>query len=68
MAEKLSKDLPEDVIDPYAGGDKSIFHNRNYHKDSKDSIKAKVKSRDQPVSASDAAASWLNLHGRSALY
>jgi len=69
VAEKLSKDLPEDVIGLYAGGDKSgYFINGNYHKDSKDSIKAKVKSREIKILVgTDAASEGLNLQTLSTL-
>lgn len=69
VAEKLSKDSPDNVIGLYAGGDKSgYFINGNYHKDSKDSIKAKVKSHEIKILVgTDAASEGLNLQTLSTL-
>lgn len=69
VAEKLSKDSPDKVIGLYAGGDKSgYFINGNYHKDSKDSIKAKVKSHEIKILVgTDAASEGLNLQTLSTL-
>lgn len=63
VAEKLSKDLSDDVIGLYAGGDKSgYFLNGSFHKDSKDSIKAKVKNHEIKILVgTDAASEGLNL-------
>lgn len=69
VAEKLSKDSPDNVIGLYAGGDKSgYFINGNYHKDLKDSIKAKVKSHEIKILVgTDAASEGLNLQTLSTL-
>lgn len=69
VAEKLSKDLSDDVIGLYAGGDKSgYFLNGSFHKDSKDSIKAKVKNHDIKILVgTDAASEGLNLQTLSTL-
>jgi len=68
-AEKLSKDLPNQIIGLYAGGDKSgYFLNGNYTKDSKDSIKAKVKNYEIKILVgTDAASEGLNLQTLSTL-
>ena len=69
VAEKLSKDLSDDVIGLYAGGDKSgYFLNGSFHKDSKDSIKAKVKNHEIKILVgTDAASEGLNLQTLSTL-
>lgn len=69
VAEKLSKDLSDDVIGLYAGGDKSgYFFNGSFHKDSKDSIKAKVKTHEIKILVgTDAASEGLNLQTLSTL-
>lgn len=69
VAEKLSKDLSDDVIGLYAGGDKSgYFLNGSFHKDSKDSIKAKVKYHEiKTLVGTDAASEGLNLQTLSTL-
>lgn len=69
VAEKLSKDLSDDVIGLYAGGDKSgYFLNGAFHKDSKDSIKAKVKNHEIKILVgTDAASEGLNLQTLSTL-
>lgn len=69
VAEKLSKDLPDNVIGLYAGGEKSgYFLNGLYHKDSKDSIKAKVKKHEIKILVgTDAASEGLNLQTLSTL-
>lgn len=69
VAEKLSKDLSDDVIGLYAGGDKSgYFLNGSFHKDSKDSIKAKVKNHEVKILVgTDAASEGLNLQTLSTL-
>lgn len=69
VAEKLSKDLSDDVIGLYAGGDKSgYFLKGSFHKDSKDSIKAKVKNHDIKILVgTDAASEGLNLQTLSTL-
>lgn len=69
VAEKLSKDLSDDVIGLYAGGDKSgYFLNGTYHKDSKDSIKEKVKKQEIKILVgTDAASEGLNLQTLSTL-
>jgi len=69
VAEKLSKDLSDDVIGLYAGGDKSgYFLNGSFHKDSKDSIKAKVKNNEVKILVgTDAASEGLNLQTLSTL-
>ena len=69
VAEKLSKDLSDDVIGLYAGGDKSgYFLNASFHKDSKDNIKAKVKNHEIKILVgTDAASEGLNLQTLSTL-
>ena len=69
VADKLSKDLPSDVIGLYAGGDKSgYFSNGAFHKDSKDSIKSKVRNRVIKILVgTDAASEGLNLQTLSTL-
>jgi len=69
IADKLSKDLKDDVIGLYAGGDKSgYFLNGSFHKDSKDSIKAKVKDHEIKILVgTDAASEGLNLQTLSTL-
>lgn len=69
VAEKLSKDLSDDVIGLYAGGDKSgYFLNGTFRKDSKDSIKAKVKNHEVKILVgTDAASEGLNLQTLSTL-
>ncbi|NCB42799.1 MAG: helicase SNF2 [Clostridia bacterium] len=69
VAEKLSKDLSDDVIGLYAGGDKSgYFINGSFHKDSKDNIKGKVKNHEIKILVgTDAASEGLNLQTLSTL-
>lgn len=69
IAEKLSKDLSDNVIGLYAGGEKSgYFLNGSYHKDSKDSIKSKVKNHEIKILVgTDAASEGLNLQTLSTL-
>jgi len=69
VAEKLSKGLSDDVIGLYAGGNKSgYFLNGTFHKDSKDSIKAKVKNHEIKILVgTDAASEGLNLQSLSTL-
>lgn len=69
VAERLSKDLSDNVIGLYAGGDKSgVFLNGIYKKDSKDSIKAKVKDYAIKILVgTDAASEGLNLQTLSTL-
>lgn len=69
VAEKLSKDLSDDMIGLYAGGDKSgYFLNGTFRKDSKDSIKAKVKNHEVKILVgTDAASEGLNLQTLSTL-
>jgi len=69
VAEKLSKDLHDNVIGLYAGGDKSgYFLNGQYRKDTKDSIKAKVKNYEIKILVgTDAASEGLNLQTLSTL-
>jgi len=69
VAEKLSKDLTDNVIGLYAGGDKSgYFLNGMYRKDTKDNIKAKVKTHDIKILVgTDAASEGLNLQTLSTL-
>ena len=69
VAEKLSKDLTDNVIGLYAGGDKSgYFLNGTYRKDTKDNIKAKVKTYDIKILVgTDAASEGLNLQTLSTL-
>jgi len=68
-AEKLSRDLSDDVIGLYAGGDKSgYFISGSFHKDSKDGIKVKVKNHEiRILVGTDAASEGLNLQTLSAL-
>lgn len=63
VSETLSKDLPDNIIGLYAGGDKSgYFKNGKYSKDTKDSIKSKVKNHDIKILVgTDAASEGLNL-------
>lgn len=63
VAEKLSGALPDEIIGLYAGGDKSGFFIKGiYYKDTKDSIKAKVKEREVKILVgTDAASEGLNL-------
>lgn len=69
IAEKLSKDLPDDVVGLYAGGEKSgYFLKGHFHKDTKDSIKLKVKNHEIKVLVgTDAASEGLNLQTLSTL-
>ncbi len=69
VAEKLSKDLPNDIIGLYAGGDKSgYFSDGFFHKDTKDSIKIKVKNNEIKILVgTDAASEGLNLQTLSTL-
>jgi len=69
VADKLSKDLPDNVIGLYAGGNKSgYFINGKYNKDTKDSIKAKVKNHKIKILVgTDAASEGLNLQTLSTL-
>lgn len=69
VAGKLSKDLGDNIIGLYAGGDKSgYFLNGVYHKDTKESIKAKVKNHDIKILVgTDAASEGLNLQTLSTL-
>lgn len=69
VAEKLSKDLTDNVIGLYAGGDKSgYFLNGMYRKDTKDNIKAKVKTHEIKILVgTDAASEGLNLQTLSTL-
>ncbi|NLH45764.1 MAG: DEAD/DEAH box helicase family protein [Acholeplasmataceae bacterium] len=69
VAERLSKDLTDNVIGLYAGGDKSgFFLNGIYKKDSKDNIKAKVKDYEIKILVgTDAASEGLNLQTLSTL-
>lgn len=69
VAEKLSKDLTDIVIGLYAGGDKSgYFFNGMYRKDTKDNIKAKVKTHEIKILVgTDAASEGLNLQTLSTL-
>lgn len=63
VAGKLSKDLPDDIIGLYAGGDKSgIFINELFKKKTKEDIKRMVKTRDIKILVgTDAASEGLNL-------
>lgn len=63
VAKELSKDLPDNIIGLYAGGDRSgYFVNSIYFKDTKDSIKAKVKNHEIKILVgTDAASEGLNL-------
>ncbi len=69
VAENLSKDLKDDVIGLYAGGDKSgYFLNGQFYKESKDGIKAKVKNYEiRILVGTDAASEGLNLQALSTL-
>ena len=69
VAEKLSNDLSDDVIGLYAGGDKSGYFLKGiYHKNSKDSIKEKVKNHEIKILVgTDAASEGLNLQTLSTL-
>lgn len=69
VAEKLSKDIHDTVIGLYAGGDKSgYFIDGNFFKDSKDSIKAKVRDHELKILVgTDAASEGLNLQTLSTL-
>jgi superfamily II DNA or RNA helicase len=69
VAEKLSRNLRDNVIGLYAGGNKSgFFLNGAYRKDSKDSIKAKVKNHEIKILVgTDAASEGLNLQTLSTL-
>jgi ERCC4-related helicase len=69
VAEKLSKDMTDNIIGLYAGGDKSgYFINGQYHKDSKDNIKIKVRNYEIKILVgTDAASEGLNLQTLSTL-
>ncbi|GAB1432265.1 phospholipase D-like domain-containing protein [Spirochaetota bacterium] len=69
VAEKLSSDMKDDIIGLYAGGDKSgYFLNGFFNKDSKDSIKEKVKDyKIKILVGTDAASEGLNLQTLSTL-
>lgn len=69
VAERLSKDLTDNVIGLYAGGDKSgFFLNGIYKKASKEGIKEKVKEHEIKILVgTDAASEGLNLQTLSTL-
>jgi ERCC4-related helicase len=69
VAERLSKDLPDQVIGLYAGGDKSGYFQKGiYKKESKESIKTKVKNHEIKILVgTDAASEGLNLQTLSTL-
>jgi superfamily II DNA or RNA helicase len=69
VAESMSKDIPNDVIGLYAGGDKSgCFIGGIFKKCTKEDIKAKVKNREiKLLVGTDAASEGLNLQTLSTL-
>lgn len=69
VAELLSKDIKDNIIGLYAGGDKSgIFENGVWRKETKDRLKAMVKNKEIMILVgTDAASEGLNLQTLSTL-
>ncbi len=69
IAHSLSKDIKDTLIGLYAGGDKSGFYfNGSFTRDTKDSIKLKVKTHEIKILiGTDAASEGLNLQTLSTL-